>query len=52
MTKSKKAKASRPFPRIAYRPSAAPPPPAKDSPWGEFRINPDLEKHNSTSKNN
>lgn len=51
MTQKKKTEEEllRSLPKIAYRPSAAPPPPAKESPLGEFRINFESEEQNSDS---
>ncbi len=49
MTKSKKAKSLRPLPKMANRPSSGARPSLKDSPWGEFRISPELAKYEEFS---
>ncbi len=50
MAKTKKKEELEPMPKLAYRDSAAPPPPAKDSPWGPFPISPELAKYEELSK--
>lgn len=50
MAKSKKKEELEPLPKMIQRDSVAPPPPAKDSPWGAWRISPELAKYESILK--